>query len=64
MSTNTPHGAHGCPCEDCLGDRISRRPRWRRPRRDASRPSGRASVGSASARRARRDAPQRPQLTA
>jgi hypothetical protein len=24
MSTNSPHGAHGCPCEDCLGDRISR----------------------------------------
>ena len=24
MSTNTPHGAHGCPCEDCLGDRINR----------------------------------------
>jgi len=23
MSTNYPHGAHGCPCEDCLGDRIS-----------------------------------------
>jgi hypothetical protein len=23
MSTNTPHGAHGCPCEDCLGARIS-----------------------------------------
>jgi hypothetical protein len=23
MSTNSPHGAHGCPCEDCLGDRIS-----------------------------------------
>ena len=24
MSTNSPHGAHGCPCEDCLGDRIRR----------------------------------------
>lgn len=24
MSTNSPQGAHGCPCEDCLGDRISR----------------------------------------
>ena len=23
MSTNSPHGAHGCPCEDCLGTRIS-----------------------------------------
>jgi hypothetical protein len=23
MSTKSPHGAHGCPCEDCLGDRIS-----------------------------------------
>jgi hypothetical protein len=23
MSTKTPHGAHGCPCEDCLGTRIS-----------------------------------------
>ena len=23
MSTNSPPGAHGCPCEDCLGDRIS-----------------------------------------
>jgi hypothetical protein len=22
MSTNTPHGAHGCFCEDCLGTRI------------------------------------------
>jgi hypothetical protein len=22
MSTNTPHGAQGCPCEDCLGARI------------------------------------------
>ena len=24
MSTYSPQGAHGCPCEDCLGDRISR----------------------------------------
>jgi len=24
MCTKTPHGAHGRPCEDCLGDRISR----------------------------------------
>jgi hypothetical protein len=24
MSTYSPHGAHGCLCEDCLGDRISR----------------------------------------
>jgi hypothetical protein len=24
MSTTSPQGAHGCPCEDCLGDRISR----------------------------------------
>jgi hypothetical protein len=24
MCTNTPHGALGRPCEDCLGDRISR----------------------------------------
>jgi hypothetical protein len=23
MRTTTPHGAHGCPCEDCLGTRIS-----------------------------------------
>jgi hypothetical protein len=23
MSTTTPHGAHGCPCEDCLGTRIN-----------------------------------------
>jgi hypothetical protein len=22
MSAQTPHGAHGCPCEDCLGARI------------------------------------------
>jgi hypothetical protein len=22
MSTTTPHGAQGCPCEDCLGARI------------------------------------------
>ena len=22
MSTTTPHGAAGCPCEDCLGARI------------------------------------------
>ena len=22
MSTRTPHGAQGCPCEDCLGARI------------------------------------------
>jgi hypothetical protein len=22
MSTATPHGAQGCPCEDCLGARI------------------------------------------
>jgi hypothetical protein len=24
MSTMSPQGAQGCPCEDCLGDRISR----------------------------------------
>jgi hypothetical protein len=24
MSTNSPHGALGCPCEDCLGARIIR----------------------------------------
>lgn len=24
MCTKSPHGAHGRPCEDCLGDRISR----------------------------------------
>ncbi len=24
MSTTTPHGAQGCPCEDCLGARITR----------------------------------------
>lgn len=24
MRTYSPQGAHGCPCEDCLGDRISR----------------------------------------
>jgi hypothetical protein len=24
MSTTSPQGALGCPCEDCLGDRISR----------------------------------------
>jgi hypothetical protein len=24
MSTNSPQGARGCLCEDCLGDRISR----------------------------------------
>ncbi len=24
MSTITPHGARGCPCEDCLGARIIR----------------------------------------
>ena len=23
MSTKSPQGALGCPCEDCLGDRIS-----------------------------------------
>jgi hypothetical protein len=23
MSTATPHGAQGCPCEDCLGARIT-----------------------------------------
>ena len=23
MSITTPHGAHGCPCEDCLGTRIT-----------------------------------------
>jgi hypothetical protein len=23
MSTYSPLGAHACPCEDCLGDRIS-----------------------------------------
>jgi hypothetical protein len=24
MCTDSPHGAQGSPCEDCLGDRISR----------------------------------------
>jgi len=24
MSTTTPHGAQGCPCEDCLGARVTR----------------------------------------
>jgi hypothetical protein len=24
MSTMSPQGAHGCLCEDCLGDRISK----------------------------------------
>ena len=24
MSTMSPLGAHGCLCEDCLGDRISK----------------------------------------
>jgi hypothetical protein len=24
MSTTSPQGAHACPCEDCLGDRISK----------------------------------------
>ena len=24
MCTKSPHGAHGRPCEDCLGDRIDR----------------------------------------
>jgi hypothetical protein len=43
MSTTTPHGAQGCPCEDCLGARIHRtaelatrdrviRPLWARQR--------------------------------
>jgi hypothetical protein len=22
MNTTTPHGVHGCYCEDCLGNRI------------------------------------------
>jgi hypothetical protein len=24
MHTPTPHGVHGCHCEDCLGNRIRR----------------------------------------
>ena len=24
MITTTPHGVHGCYCEDCLGNRIQR----------------------------------------
>jgi hypothetical protein len=44
MRTNTPHGVRGCPCEDCLGARISKHadlaprdrkivPLWARQRR-------------------------------
>jgi hypothetical protein len=28
MSTKTPPGAQGCPCEDCLGARIIRYAGW------------------------------------
>jgi hypothetical protein len=49
MCTESPHGAHGRPCEDCLGDRISRTadlasrdraltPLWARQRRFRVRP--------------------------
>jgi hypothetical protein len=48
MSTTTPHGAQGCPCEDCLGARITQTaaqaingrkvaPLWARQRRFRSR---------------------------
>ena len=33
MSTTTPHGAQGCPCEDCLGARIIRFAGWANPER-------------------------------
>jgi hypothetical protein len=50
MCTKSPHGAHGRPCEDCLGDRISRTaelanrdrsltPLWARQRRYRVRPA-------------------------
>jgi hypothetical protein len=50
MCTKTPHGAHGRPCEDCLGDRIARTvdmanrdraltPLWARQRRFRVRPA-------------------------
>ena len=51
MCTRSPHGAHGRPCEDCLGDRISRvaelanrdraalTPLWARQRRFRVRPA-------------------------
>ncbi len=50
MSANTPHGAHGCPCEDCLGARIRMTadlanrdrtivPLWARQRRFRVRPA-------------------------
>lgn len=50
MSTTTPHGAYGCPCEDCLGTRISLAaamaqdgrkvtPLWARQRRFRVRPA-------------------------
>ena len=50
MSTYSPLGAHACPCEDCLGDRISRvaelanrgrapLPLWARQRRFRVRPA-------------------------
>jgi hypothetical protein len=50
MSANTPHGARGCPCEDCLGARIRMTadmasngrtivPLWARQRRFRVRPA-------------------------
>jgi len=50
MCTTSPHGAHGRPCEDCLGDRINRTvalasrdraltPLWARQRRYRVRPA-------------------------
>jgi hypothetical protein len=50
MCTKSPHGAHGRPCEDCLGDRINRTvelasrdraltPLWARQRRFRVRPA-------------------------
>jgi len=50
MCTKSPHGAHGRPCEDCLGDRINRTvdlarrdrsliPLWARQRRFQVRPA-------------------------
>ena len=50
MCTKSPHGAHGRPCEDCLGDRISLAaelanceraltPLWARQRRFRVRPA-------------------------
>ena len=50
MCTESPHGAHERPCEDCLGDRISQTawlatceraliPLWARQRRFRVRPA-------------------------